>query len=66
MSNDINMVVALLQRLDTQRARDCLSELVHGNDVGANEYGLEEFIHGVELIQHKTIKQVPALLRKDV
>jgi hypothetical protein len=65
MSNDINMVVSLLQRIDTHRALDALGKL--SDYPGLNEHYLilENFIESVQIIQQKTLKQVPCLLKKE-
>jgi hypothetical protein len=65
MSNDINLVISLLQRLDTKRALDALARLSDYPGIDSNYLILENFIEGVHIIQGKTIRPIPSLCKKD-
>jgi len=62
MSNSPEMVIALVQRLDIGRVRAAL-DCIDPRQSQATDI-IEHFIDNVELIQGKTIRQVPALFKK--
>lgn len=66
MSNSPDMVVAMVQRLDVKAVREALDGLVfrYTKDQIDLKEKVSQFIDSVELIQEKTIKQVPALFKK--
>lgn len=67
MSNSPEQIVALVQRLNTQEAKQALDKVVYRytRDQIDLVHIVRSFIDSVELIQNKTIKDIPALLRKE-
>lgn len=68
MSNSPDMVVAMVQQLRVDEARKVFNEIKRGLDYSHRHIELihrvEKFFESVELIQEKTIKQIPALFKK--
>ena len=67
MSNSPEMIIGMLQHLDIEKARNAFNMMqrYYAKEAIDNRYQVEEFFDNVELIQKKTIKQIPVLLRKD-
>ena len=68
MSNSPEMIIGMLQHLDIEKVRKAFNAIPiisYEKDHIDNHQTVEGFIDNVELIQKKTIKQIPALLRKD-
>jgi hypothetical protein len=57
MSNSIDMVISLLQRIDVGEYRKAIGQ--------GNFSKLSQLLDDISFLQYKTIKQVPALLTKE-
>jgi uncharacterized Fe-S cluster-containing protein len=68
MSNSPDMVVAMVQHLDIEGARDAFDKIDFRYTANQIEliHKVESFFDSVSSIQEKTIRQIPALLKKGV
>jgi hypothetical protein len=68
MSNSADMVISMLQHLNVKDAREALDSMAvrYTKDQIDLKNKVVTFIDSVELIQEKTIKQVPALFKKGI
>lgn len=66
MSNSPDMVIGMLQHLDIKGAREALDKLEVRYTIDQIKLveKVDAFFDSVSLIQEKTIKQIPALLKR--